>query len=87
MTMSDFLLAIAAHLNRTPTLCACGHRKDSHERYVGCLYPSNWRTTIGPVSCPCDLEQWATDHPDGAISDEEAQAMDEYAALREPEER
>jgi len=30
---------------------------------------------------PTADEQWALDHPDGEIPDEEAAAMDEYAAL------
>ena len=123
--MTDFLTAIADHLNRTPTLCACGHPSVLHSGGWGCT--ARWEHDSGSDLCACglapmvlnpeerdlilavrreqqrrdatppteDMEdpndtamaQWSLDHPDGEIPDAEAQAMDEYAALRETEER
>jgi hypothetical protein len=80
--MSDFLASIAAHLDRTPSLCVCGHPSVLHAEGVGCLAsPDN-----DGVPCPCEqysaaeMAQWDLDHPDGEISDEEAASMAEYSA-------
>lgn len=60
-TDHDTCRALAAWLGRTPeeagmgTDCPCGHPRDDHERYVGCLAPSNWLAVDVPF-CPCDLE-------------------------------
>jgi len=82
--MSDFLLTIADHLNRTPTLCACGHPSILHLPDWGCT--ARWEHDSGSDPCACDdehdsaMRQWEIDHPGGVISDEEMRSMDEYAA-------
>jgi hypothetical protein len=35
--MSDFIDAIAAHLDREPSMCACGHPSVLHAARVGCV--------------------------------------------------
>jgi hypothetical protein len=76
--VSDFLAAIADHLNRTPSLCICGHPSVLHVD-VGCI-AIPWGEGPPCVCDDTDGAQWDADHPDGEISDEEAAAMAEYSA-------
>ncbi len=49
--MTDFLQAIAAHLNRTPTLCRCGHPSVLHADRFGCT--ARFEHDSGSDVCPC----------------------------------
>ncbi len=82
--MTDFLQAVADHLNRTPSMCRCGHPSVLHADGVGCT--AWWEYDSGSSVCLCeddgrapDMAQWALDHPGGEITDEEAEAMDAYS--------
>ncbi len=52
--MTDFLTAIADHLNRTPTLCRCGHPSVLHAERFGCT--ARWEHDSGSDVCPCLLD-------------------------------
>ncbi len=64
--MSDYLLTVAARLDREPD-CTCVET-DRGTDTLGC-------PTHDPVAV-----QWACDHLDGEIADDEALAMCEYSA-------
>jgi hypothetical protein len=58
--MSDFLQAIADHLNAEPTMCACGHPSVLHTDRVGCMAAvdragsARCRCRWAGEPCPCD---------------------------------
>lgn len=61
--MSDFLTAIADHLNRTPTICPCGHPSVLHAADWGCT--ARWEHDSGSDPCSCaDPEADACACPD-----------------------
>jgi hypothetical protein len=51
--VSDFLAAISDHLDRTPSLCVCGHPSVLHAEGVGCL--GRWEHDSGVDICPCEV--------------------------------
>lgn len=50
--MSDFLTAISQHLDRAPSMCACGHPSVLHADGVGCLAGVNYGNDDDDI-CPC----------------------------------
>jgi hypothetical protein len=50
--MSDFLQAIAAHLDAEPSMCRCGHPSVLHAEGVGCT--ARWEHDSGSDVCPCE---------------------------------
>jgi hypothetical protein len=60
--MSDFLQAVSDHLNRTPSLCICGHPSVLHAEGVGCL--GRFEHDSGVDLCPCEVGKYAPPGPD-----------------------
>lgn len=50
--MSDYLDAIAAHLNAEPSMCACGHPSVLHADGHGCM--ARFIHDSGSDACPCE---------------------------------
>jgi hypothetical protein len=66
MTMTDFLQAIADHLNAEPTICPCGHPSVLHVERFGCS--ARWEHDSGSDVCDCEEGRG------GARTDERPQA-------------
>jgi hypothetical protein len=52
LAVSDFLTAIADHLDRTPSLCPCGHPSVLHADGFGCT--ARFTHDSGSDVCPCE---------------------------------
>jgi hypothetical protein len=58
----DFLLTVADMLDRTPTMCPCGHPSVLHTDRVGCT--ARWLHDSGSDVCPCEVSKYPAHGPD-----------------------